>query len=112
MRSHLTRIEAPSSIYKNKVHEPTEDLVVEKAEFRADPGEEEGSVWINKGCSVLRSSRMAWDYRIGNIRVLSSWIRAREGITLDYNDLAQLRAIQTALENTLRIEEELGRMPY
>ncbi len=70
-------------------------------------GERGGRIYINRDKYVHGVEREAWNFKIGDVRVLRDWLERRQGQPLEWRDLRHYQAIIAAVVKTQRICREI-----
>jgi predicted helicase len=69
------------------------DNIVDKVQY----SDENNRAWINKAQYFSEVSKSIWEFRIGGYKVCDTWLKARKGQKLLYDDIEQFRKIIVAL---------------
>ena len=48
-----------------------------------------------------------WEFHVGGYQVCDKWLKDRRGRTLTFNDIQHYQRIVTALQNTIRLMDEI-----
>jgi hypothetical protein len=64
---------------------------------------------LSDGYSITGELQSAWDYCVGGHPVCSKWLRARRGRELSLDELNQFLRIIEALQQTIRISQDIDR---
>ncbi|MDQ7025443.1 MAG: type ISP restriction/modification enzyme, partial [Anaerolineae bacterium] len=91
----------PTSNSVGKASMPSADTTAET------PSATKGKVFINRTQYFGNVAQEVWEFHIGGYQVLHKWLKDRRGRTLDYNDILHYEQIVTALENTMRLMDEI-----
>ena len=82
------------------------DNRIEKVSYR------DRKVYINENQYFYPVEKELWEYRIGGYQVLKKWLSDRKGRVLSYQDIKNYLKIVRAIEETLKIQEELSQWKY
>jgi hypothetical protein len=74
------------------------------------PRYESNSVYINQGQYFEGISQEVWSYYIGGYQVCEKWLKDRKGRTLSLNEIMHYCKIVTALEHTIMIQKDIGKI--
>lgn len=69
---------------------------------------ESGAVYINKDQYFRGVPPQVWEFHVGGYRVCERWLKERRGIKLSYDDINHYQKVVIALEETIRLANELG----
>ena len=67
----------------------------------------DGRVHINKSQYFEGVPEAVWDFQIGGYQVLHKWLKDRRGRLLTFDDLLHYQKIVGALQETLRLMDEI-----
>ena len=70
----------------------------------------EGRVYVNKDQYFEGIPEDVWDFQVGGYQVLHKWLKDRRGRLLAYDDLTHYQKIVVALQETIRLMEEIDNM--
>jgi very-short-patch-repair endonuclease len=82
---------------------------VPEGESRTQSGEEaqRNRVYINLEQYFAGVPEEVWEFEVGGYQVLHKWLKDRKGRVLDFDDLRHYQRIVVALQQTLRLMEEI-----
>jgi Type ISP C-terminal specificity domain/N-6 DNA Methylase len=69
--------------------------------------ENEESVYVNEAQRFEGVAKEVWNYQIGGYQVCEKWLKDRKGRTLSLDDLKLYCKIVTALQETIKIQNEI-----
>ena len=98
---HLLKTDFEKSVVNFPVETP--DLKVESVKYK------DKKIWINKTAYFDNVPESVWKYEIGGYQVLDKWLKERKkhGYTLTGNDLRHFMNICNALNETIKIQNEI-----
>ena len=79
------------------------EKIVEKVIYKED------KVFINKGRFFEEITEEVWKYQIGGYQGCDKWLKDRKGRILSLDDIRHYCKVVTAIEETIKIQKEIGR---
>lgn len=80
---------------------------VEKLRYQPDPQGDCGRVWINEQQYFGGVPQEVWEFKVGGYQVCEKWLKDRKERVLTGEDLAHYQRVVVALQETIRLMEEI-----
>jgi hypothetical protein len=96
-----TELDPPIAKFQGKGDNKVKKLKYEEKERR---------VYFNESQYFEGIEKEVWEYQIGGYQVCDKWLKDRKGRCLSLDDIKHYCKIVTALQKTLEIQKEIGKI--